>query len=67
MLNERIPKAYREVSGWNDTVVVLTSSFWVSVVIGDVDASFLTPVIVPVRTIKEIVWALNKRKWKSTF
>lgn len=39
--------SYREVSCWNDDVVVLASLFWLPVVIGDVEASFLTPVIVP--------------------
>lgn len=48
MVNHRISKAHREVSCWNDKVAVLASSFWLPVVIGDVDASFLTPVIVPV-------------------
>lgn len=48
MLNRRIPKTYREVLCWNEDVAVLTSSFWLPVVIGDVDASFLTSVIAPV-------------------
>lgn len=39
--------SYREVSSGKDDVVVIPSSFWLPVVRGDVDASFLTPVIVP--------------------
>lgn len=39
--------SYREVLCWNEDVAVLTSSFWLPVVIGDVDASFLTSVIAP--------------------
>lgn len=48
MLKQRIPEAYREELCWNGDVVVVTSSFWFPVAIGDVDASFLTPVVVPV-------------------
>lgn len=48
MVNQRIPEAYREVSSGKDDVVVIPSSFWLPVVRGDVDASFLILVIVPV-------------------
>lgn len=44
--------SYRELLGWNDDEDVVTSSFWLPVGIGDVDASFLTPAIVP-------LWSLD--------
>ena len=65
MAKQRIPETHRELSCWDDDVAGVTSSFWLPVFIGDVDASFRTSATVPACTIKELIRAFNKRKCKS--